>query len=249
MPKLHLIRQALHLRRRRPEWFGPERRLYARSRPRGPKPDHVVAFAAAAGRRLHRGRASAPDPARRDGGRGRPSSCPRPWLNELTGEEVAGGKVGVGDCSGGSPSPCCPAAANEPSVLHSPWRCAVHSLSRPGAMRSVRVGRIRLGAEETAMIAPDPLWYKDAIIYELHVKAFCRQQRRRHRRLPRPDRQARLSPGPGDHLPLAPAVLPVAACATTATTLPTTTASIPATARGSSSASSSARPTSAASGS
>src|SRR5262245_25741000 len=23
------------------------------------------------------------------------------------------------------------------------------------------------------MIAPDPLWYKDAIIYELHVKAFA----------------------------------------------------------------------------
>ena len=38
----------------------------------------------------------------------------------------------------------------------------------------------------------DPLWYKDAIIYELHVRAFARLQRRRHRRLRRADREARL---------------------------------------------------------
>ena len=33
--------------------------------------------------------------------------------------------------------------------------------------------------------ADDPLWYKDAIIYQLHVKALSRQQRRRLRRFSR----------------------------------------------------------------
>ena len=56
----------------------------------------------------------------------------------------------------------------------------------------------------------DPLWYKDAIIYELHVKAF-RQQQRRHRRFPGADPEARLPAGPGRHLSLAAAVLPFAA--------------------------------------
>ena len=36
--------------------------------------------------------------------------------------------------------------------------------------------------------ADDPLWYKDAIIYELRVARVLRQRRRRHRRLPRPHR-------------------------------------------------------------
>ena len=27
----------------------------------------------------------------------------------------------------------------------------------------------------------DPLWYKDAVIYELHVRAFFDSERRRHR--------------------------------------------------------------------
>jgi len=43
LPKLWLIRQALHLRRTRPELFGPKgsyRPLFAT----GPKADHVVAF-------------------------------------------------------------------------------------------------------------------------------------------------------------------------------------------------------------
>ena len=34
-------------------------------------------------------------------------------------------------------------------------------------------------------LADDPLWYKDAIIYEIHVRAFADSQRRRHRRLRR----------------------------------------------------------------
>ncbi len=61
------------------------------------------------------------------------------------------------------------------------------------------------------MIAPDPFWYKDAIIYELHVKAFADSNDDGDRRLPGPDQQARLPPGAGGHLHLAPAVLPFAA--------------------------------------
>ena len=59
-----------------------------------------------------------------------------------------------------------------------------------------------------------------------HLRAprprLLRQQRRRHRRLPRPDREARLPAGPRRHRDLAAAVLPLAAARTTATTSPTT---------------------------
>ena len=54
----------------------------------------------------------------------------------------------------------------------------------------------------------DPLWYKDAIIYETTRQSFLRQQWRRHRRFRRADREARLPAGPGRHLPLAAAVFP-----------------------------------------
>ena len=57
----------------------------------------------------------------------------------------------------------------------------------------------------------DPLWYKDAIIYQAHVKAFFDSNERRHRRLPGPDPEARLPPEPRHHLPLAAALLPLAA--------------------------------------
>ena len=57
----------------------------------------------------------------------------------------------------------------------------------------------------------DPLWYKDAIIYQAHVKSFFDSNERRHRRLPGPDAEARLPAEPRHHLPLAAAVLPVAA--------------------------------------
>ena len=55
-----------------------------------------------------------------------------------------------------------------------------------------------------------PLWYKDAIIYQLHVKAFFDSQRRRHRGLPRPDAEARLHQGSRRKHDLAVAVLSVA---------------------------------------
>ena len=47
---------------------------------------------------------------------------------------------------------------------------------------------------------PDPLWYKDAIIYEVHVTRLPRRQRRRHGRFRRAHRQARL-PGRAWELP------------------------------------------------
>jgi starch synthase (maltosyl-transferring) len=80
------------------------------------------------------------------------------------------------------------------------------------------------------ILPDDPLWYKDAIIYELHVKAFLRQQRRRHRRFPGAGGEARLSPGPGGQHPLAAALLSLAPCGTTATTSPITATSTPPTA-------------------
>ena len=93
------------------------------------------------------------------------------------------------------------------------------------------------------MIAHDPLWYKDAIIYELHVKAFADSN----------DDGVGDFPGLIDKLdylqdlgitcvwllPFYPSPLRDDGY----TTSPTTTASTPATARGSSSASSSARRT------
>ena len=52
--------------------------------------------------------------------------------------------------------------------------------------------RSRQPATPATRRAGDPAWYKDAIIYELHVRAFCDSERRRHRRLHGPDREARL---------------------------------------------------------
>jgi (1->4)-alpha-D-glucan 1-alpha-D-glucosylmutase len=97
MPKLHLIRQALHLRRRRPEWFGVEGD-YTPLWARGPKRDHVIAFARGAG-----GLgciAVAPRlPIRLDGQwEGTTLALPRaPWLNELTGERLTGGTTGLAE--------------------------------------------------------------------------------------------------------------------------------------------------------
>ena len=65
--------------------------------------------------------------------------------------------------------------------------------------------------ELARMLSADPLWYKDAIIYQLHVKSFFDCQQRRHRRLPRPDRQARLHRRPRRQHDLAAAVLSLAA--------------------------------------
>jgi (1->4)-alpha-D-glucan 1-alpha-D-glucosylmutase len=96
LPKLHLTRQALHLRRRRPEWFGPGGD-YTPLPAAGPKQEHVVAFA----RGRDRGCITlAPRLPIRLGGRwdGTTLALPdRRWINELTGEQLAGGKVPVAD--------------------------------------------------------------------------------------------------------------------------------------------------------
>ena len=93
--------------------------------------------------------------------------------------------------------------------------------------------------------ATDPLWYKDAIIYELHVRAFADSNARRNRRLRRSALEARItcrisaSPVSGC-FPSFPRP-----CGTMATTSPTTPASTPATAPSTTSSSSSTPPMSA----
>jgi (1->4)-alpha-D-glucan 1-alpha-D-glucosylmutase len=96
LPKLHLTRQALHLRRRHPEWFGPEGG-YTALAATGPRAQHVVAFGRGHGCDCI---TVAPRLPIRLGGRwdGTTLALPdRRWVNELTGEEVAGGKVPVAD--------------------------------------------------------------------------------------------------------------------------------------------------------
>ncbi len=56
-----------------------------------------------------------------------------------------------------------------------------------------------------------PLWFKTAVFYEIHMLAVLRRQRRRLRRLPRAEREARLPPVARDRLHLAAADVPVAA--------------------------------------
>ena len=81
---------------------------------------------------------------------------------------------------------------------------------RPTEARRLETPPDRRAAAAGAARRANPLWYKDAIIYELRVALVLRQQRRRHRRLPRARREARLPPGPRRHRDLAPAVLPLA---------------------------------------
>lgn len=94
LPKLWLIRQALALRRRRPELFGAEGE-YAPLTARGAKAKHVVAFI--------RGRGAATIVPRLVLGLGGDWSdtvielLDGQWQNELTGEQVAGGRVLVAD--------------------------------------------------------------------------------------------------------------------------------------------------------
>jgi (1->4)-alpha-D-glucan 1-alpha-D-glucosylmutase len=97
MPKLHLIRQALHLRRRHPEWFGAEGD-YTPLAAAGPKQDHVVAFARGAGDGGCI--AVAPRLPIRLGDRweGTTLVVPEgPWGNVLTGERFQGGKIGIAE--------------------------------------------------------------------------------------------------------------------------------------------------------
>ena len=70
-----------------------------------------------------------------------------------------------------------------------------------------------------------PDWYRDAVIYELHVRAFMRQRRRRHRRLPRPDSASSTTCTTSASRRSGCCRSTRRRCATTATTSPTTAAS------------------------
>jgi (1->4)-alpha-D-glucan 1-alpha-D-glucosylmutase len=100
LPKLWLIRQGLHLRRRRPEVFGP-RSTYEPLQVSGGKADHAVAF-------LRGGEVAAVVPrlVLELGGDWGDTVLDLPegrWRNELTGEEVEGGRIGLGDLLGRFP--------------------------------------------------------------------------------------------------------------------------------------------------
>ncbi len=98
--------------------------------------------------------------------------------------------------------------------------------------------------ESDESLAPmDPLWYKDAIIYEVHVRAFSDSNGDGIGDFAGLTQQAALPAGSRRHLPLAAAVLSVAAHATTATTSPTTRASTRSTGRSTTSSGSSTRRT------
>ena len=74
------------------------------------------------------------------------------------------------------------AAADPPRSGRAAVRDLADRTSSPEAARWTHAANNRLTAA-----AADPLWYKDAIIYQLHVKSFFDAQQRRHRRLSRPD--------------------------------------------------------------
>ena len=68
----------------------------------------------------------------------------------------------------------------------------------------------------------DPLWYKDAMVYETHVRAFFDSNNDGIGDFPGLIAEARLPAGPGHHVPVAPALLPLSAQRTMATTSPIT---------------------------
>ena len=105
--------------------------------------------------------------------------------------------------------------------------CRNPSARRAGSttIRAVISGEALQGLDE----APD--WYKDAVIYELHVRAFHDSNGDGIGDFRGLTAEARLPAGPRRHRHLAAAVLPVAAAATTATTSPTTPTSTRPTAR------------------
>ena len=75
--------------------------------------------------------------------------------------------------------------------------------------------------EPTATETADELWYKDAIIYQLHVKAFADSNNDGIGDFAGLTEKLRLSAGARRHRAVAAAVLSVARAATTATTSPT----------------------------
>lgn len=94
LPKLWLLRQGLHLRRRHPEAFGPKGE-YRPLQVKGARAQHAVAFA-----RGGEVVAIAPRLVLGLGGDWKDTGVELPrgsWRNELTGEEVEGGERRIGD--------------------------------------------------------------------------------------------------------------------------------------------------------
>ena len=89
----------------------------------------------------------------------------------------------------------------------------------------------RVTPSATPLPTRDPLWYKDAIIYQLHVKSFFDANNDGIGDFAGLIAQARLHRRARRQRDLAAAVLSLAAAATTATTSPTIAASIRTTAR------------------
>ncbi len=102
LPKLWVIRQGLHLRRRLPGPFGPEG-TYESLRIDGPRAEHAVAFTRA-GRGGQVASIVPRLPLRLQGDwQGTTLELPPgSWRDELTGEEMEGGKRPVADCWRGS---------------------------------------------------------------------------------------------------------------------------------------------------
>jgi (1->4)-alpha-D-glucan 1-alpha-D-glucosylmutase len=100
LPKLWVIRQTLHLRRRHPGWFGPEAE-YLPLQARGEKARHAVAFG-----RGDNAVAVAPRLVIGLGGDWGDTVLPLPggrWRNEMTGEEIEGGERCLGELLGRFP--------------------------------------------------------------------------------------------------------------------------------------------------
>ena len=126
---------------------------------------------------------------------------------------------------------------------------ATTSGSRPGAGPRAAESSFDTPRSATHWFEANPLWFKTRGLLRDPPARLLRRQRRRVRRLPRADREARLPAVARRRLHLAAADVPVARCATAATTSPTSTPSTPTTGRSRTSARSSRPPTSAASAS
>ena len=90
-------------------------------------------------------------------------------------------------------------------------RAALDARAEPRAdADAVRHGR-RASLRAGQWFESDPLWFKHAVFYEIHIRGVLRRQRRRLRRPARPDRQARLPAVARRRLHLAAADVSVAA--------------------------------------
>ena len=100
LPKLHLLRESLHLRREHREWFGPEAE-YTPVAAKGAKAQHVVAFLR--GRRVLSIGVVHPYTL---AGQWGPTTLELPagrWHNRLTGEQLEGGERTLAELLGGFP--------------------------------------------------------------------------------------------------------------------------------------------------